>query len=114
MQTLSKRNDTILLEFTKIQNLTSNINRLLRIRINYLNELKKREKEEFQKTIDNKKFVEQKPFHDVLEHEIIDSIKNEYELPPFPPNNSFLSFLQFAEEIEKERKIEKKEYIQTQ
>ena len=49
VQTLSKRNDTILLEFTQIQNLTSNINRLLRIRIDYLNELKKREKEEFQK-----------------------------------------------------------------
>ena len=49
MQTLSKRNDTILLEFTKIQNLTSNINRLLRIRINYLNELKKEKKKNFKK-----------------------------------------------------------------
>ena len=74
MQALSKIDDTILLDFTKIKDFTSNINSLLRIRTDYLNELKKREKGEIRKIIEDKKFVEQKSFHDVLEDEIIDSM----------------------------------------
>ena len=38
MQALSKSDDTILLAFTKIKDLTSNINSLLRIRTDYLND----------------------------------------------------------------------------
>ena len=44
---------------------------------------------------------------------MIDSIKKEEGIQ-FPSSNSFLSFPQTGEEIERERKIENKKYIQTQ
>ena len=53
LHALSKSDDTISLDFTQIENLTSNINNLLRI---------KREKEEFQEIIDDKKFIPKNHF----------------------------------------------------
>ena len=50
----------------------------------------------------------------MLKDKIFDSIKNEDDPPPFSPNNAHLSFPQTAEEAGNKRKIENKEYIQTQ
>ena len=91
MQVLSKSNHTIFLDFTQIENLTSNINSLFRSRVDYLNELKMREKEEIVEILNEKKFVEQKPFSELIEDDIVDSIENN-ELIQFPIEISHLSF----------------------
>ena len=62
MQALSKSNDTILLDFTQIENLTSNINSLLRIRIDYLNELKIRETKQIVEILKEKNLLKKNHF----------------------------------------------------
>ena len=108
MQPLLKPNNTILLKFERIEDLTSNINNLLRIRIDFLNEQKKKYLEEFQKLIHDKKIVDQKPFSGVLKGEIFNSIKNEDDIPPFPPDNGHFLFPKTAEEIETKEKLKKR------
>ena len=105
MQPLLKPNNTILLKFERIEDLASNINNVLIIRTDFLNEQKKKHLEEFQKLIHDKKVVDQKPFSGVLKDEIFDSIKNEDDIPPFPPDNGHLSFPQTVEEIETKEKL---------
>ena len=62
MQALSKSNDTILLDFTQIENLTSNINSLLRIRIDYLNEIKIRETKQIVEILKEKNLLKKNHF----------------------------------------------------
>ena len=66
MQGLSKTNDTILLDFTQIENLAANINSLLKIRTDFFKRKKKERKKEigdFQRIIEDKKSCRSKTFY---------------------------------------------------